>query len=121
MSSGMSQIPAALSVLLTLAQPAMADRLLCLGTGPGFMLDLDGATARLDYLGDGIFPLSPDLSLPRDAVARFEIGTHGGPVPVFVEPAECRILGATLAFRVEIGIETSRSGQPMTGCCREAD
>ena len=115
----MTRSLASLPLLLALAQPAAADRLLCLGTAPGFMMDLEGVTARFDYLGDAVFPLSPALVLPDDVVARFEIGTHGGPVPIYVERTECRVLGATLAFRVEIGIETSRGAAPMTGCCRE--
>jgi hypothetical protein len=106
---------------LALATPAAASELHCLGTAPGFMMVLRDDIARFDYLGDGVFPLSPALSLPLDGVARFDLDTYGGPLPVFVERAGCEMFGAELAFRVEIGIQTSQGMLPMFGCCREAD
>jgi hypothetical protein len=104
-----------------LACPAPAAELHCLGLSPGFMLVLEDATARFDYLGDGVFSVTPPLALPLDGLTRLELAAHGGPVPVFLERAPCPMFGAELAFRVEIGIQTSRGMQPMFGCCREAD
>lgn len=111
------------SILLApmLANPAAAAELHCLGLSPGFMMVLEDSAARFDYFGDGVFPLRPALTLPLDGVARFELETYGGPVPVFVEAASCPVFGADLEFRVEIGIETSQGMRPMFGCCREAD
>jgi hypothetical protein len=102
------------------ATAATAQGLHCLGTAPGFMLILEGATARFDYLGDGVFDVSPPLALPGPDLQRLTLSTFGGPLPLFVERAECEVLGITLAFSVEIGVQTSQGMQPMTGCCREA-
>jgi hypothetical protein len=112
--------PAAIVLALLLPEAAAAERLLCLGLAPGFMMTLEDETARFDYLGDGVFDLAPPLALPERGVARHEIETYGGPLPVFVERAACPILGTELAFRVEIGVQTSQGMRPMTGCCREA-
>lgn len=101
--------------------PAGAEQLLCLGFRPGFMMTLEEDTARFDYLGDGVFELSPALSLPQDEVGRYELMTFGGPLPVYLERAACPMMGTLLAFRVEIGVQTSRGMQPMTGCCRGRD
>jgi hypothetical protein len=106
---------------LACATPAAASELHCLGISPGFMLVLRDDIARFDYLGDGMFSVTPPLALPLDGLTRLELAAHGGPVPVFLERAPCPMFGAELAFRVEIGIQTSRGMQPMFGCCREAD
>ncbi|MDG4648805.1 hypothetical protein P6F26_10150 [Roseibacterium sp. SDUM158017] len=101
--------------------PLAGAELHCLGTGPGFMLVIDGGTARFDYLGDGVFDLEPAVTLPLDGVRRTDLRTHGGAVPLFLEEAACPIFGIELDYRVEIGIQTSEGLRPMFGCCREAD
>jgi hypothetical protein len=103
------------------AGPAFSDTLHCLGLSPGFMLVLEGDEARFDYLGDGVFAVSPPLTLPLDGFGRFDLQSYGGPVPLYVEAASCRMFGAELAFSIEIGVQTSQGMRPMYGCCREAD
>ncbi|WP_442639519.1 hypothetical protein [Roseicyclus sp.] len=110
-----------LAALLALVPlPLVAQTLHCLGRDPRFMLVIEEGDALFDYLGDATFAVAPPLAAPLGDFLRFEIATHGGPVPVFIERASCPILGTELAFRVEIGIETPRGAAPMTGCCREA-
>jgi hypothetical protein len=102
------------------AAPAASDGLHCLGRDPGFMLVIEGAEARFDYLGDGVFDLSPALTLPEVGMTRLTLSTYGGPLPVFVERRACQAFGTVLDFTVEIGVQTSQGMQPMIGCCREA-
>lgn len=111
-----------LLMVLFPVQLAAGTELQCLGTGPGFMLVLEGETARFDYLGDGVFGLSPPLSetaaLP--GFAQFALETSAGPLPVYVERRACpSLFGLVLPFSVEIGIQSSQGRLPMFGCCRE--
>lgn len=112
-------ITALLSAALLSGQ-AQADTLHCLGRSPAFMMILDDDEARFDYLGDGVFDLSPAFRLPQAGVSRLSLSTFGGPLPVFVERRACQAFGAQLAYTVEIGVQTSQGMQPLIGCCREA-
>ena len=100
--------------------PAAADTLHCLGRAPAFMLILDEAEARFDYLGDGVFDLDPAFTVPEVGMTRLTLSTFGGPLPVFIERRACQAFGTVLDFTVEIGVQTSQGMQPMIGCCREA-
>jgi len=113
-------IPLAVGATLATTSPAASDGLHCLGQSPGFMLVIDDAEARFDYLGDGVFEIAPALSLPDVGMTRMELSTFGGPLPVFVERRACQAFGTVLDFTVEIGVQTSQGMQPMIGCCREA-
>ena len=110
----------AIAVTLALSLPVSADGLHCLGRSPAFMMVIEDAEARFDYLGDGVFDVSPALTLPENGVTRLTLSTYGGPLPVFVERRLCMAFGAQLDFTVEIGVQTSRGMQPMIGCCTEA-
>jgi len=109
-----------LGAAMAVAQSAGADAIHCLGRAPPFMMILDGAEARFDYLGDGTFALAPAFTLPDTGLTRLTLTTYGGPLPVFVERRACPVFGTTLDFTVEIGVQTSQGMQPMVGCCREA-
>lgn len=115
-----SIIPLATAATLAATVPAVSDGLHCLGQSPGFMLIIEDAEARFDYLGDGVFDITPALSLPEMGMTRMELSTFGGPLPVFVERRACQAFGTVLDFTVEIGVQTSQGMQPMIGCCREA-
>lgn len=107
-------------LLAATATTAFADTLHCLGRSPAFMMILDGSEARFDYLGDGVFDIAPDFTVPQEGVTRLTLSTFGGPLPVFVERRACTAFGAQLDFTVEIGVQTSQGMQPMIGCCRQA-
>jgi hypothetical protein len=109
-----------LAAMLLSAQSAASDGLHCLGRSPPFMMVIEDDTARFDYLGDGVFDLTPEFTLPRTGTTRLTLSTFGGPLPVFVERRACRAFGTVLDFTVEIGVQTSQGMQPMIGCCREA-
>jgi hypothetical protein len=109
----------ALALSLMIATPAPAATLHCLAGPPGVMLTLSGDIARLDYLGDGRFTLSPPLDSLPDSFATHEIATAGGSLPVFVSRESCRIFGLDLPFAVELGIPTDEGQSPVRGCCRE--
>ncbi|SRR6056297_269711 len=113
-------IASAIASTMATAMPAASDGLHCLGRDPRFILAIDGDTARLDYLGDGVFDLDPALTLPEVGTTRLTLSTYGGPLPVFVERRGCLAFGAVLDFTVEIGVQTSQGMQPMIGCCVEA-
>lgn len=113
-------VPLAAAAAIAAATPAVSDGLHCLGRSPAFMLAIDGAEARFDYLGDGVFELDPPFTLPETGMTRLTLSTYGGPLPVFVERRACQAFGAVLDFTVEIGVQTSQGMQPMIGCCREA-
>ena len=93
------------------------DTLLCLGTHPGFMMTIDGARVRFDYLGDGLFSLDPPLERGQD-YARHTLVTSRERWPVYFERRDCRVLRATLSTTVEIAVPTSAGTRPMTGCCK---
>ncbi|AHM05192.1 hypothetical protein roselon_02904 [Roseibacterium elongatum DSM 19469] len=117
-------LPALLLALLLPVAPARSTELHCLGTERFFILLLDGDVARFDYLGDGVFPLTPALPDTLPDFLRLSLGAYAGPIPVFLERGACPItargLPLSLPWRVELGIETLGVQQPMTGCCREA-
>ena len=90
----------------------------CLGFSPGFMVELSGAEARFDYLGDGVFDLSPPLGA-TDGFARHDLISHGGPVPIYLERTGCHMLQTELPIRIEIAIASSAGPLTMAGCCVE--
>jgi hypothetical protein len=108
------------AIAFATATPVTADGLHCLGRNPGFMLAIDGETARFDYLGDGVFEIEPSFTLPEAGMTRVTLSTYGGPLPVFVERRACQAFGTLLDFTVEIGVQTSQGLRPLIGCCREA-
>jgi hypothetical protein len=112
--------PLALAATLLSALPAASDGLHCLGRSPAFMMVIDEDVARFDYLGDGVFDLTPEFTIPEAGTTRLTLSTFGGPLPVFVERRACQAFGTVLDFTVEIGVQTSQGMQPMIGCCREA-
>ncbi len=103
------------------AAPAQAFEMHCLGREPAFMLVLNDETARFDYLGDGVFDLSPPLAAPLENFTRTELSTAGGPIPVFIERRACQAFGILLPFSVELGIPAFAGQAPAIGCCRQID
>jgi hypothetical protein len=108
-----------IAVVLSLTPTAQAATLHCLAGPPGLMLTLSGDTARLDYLGDGRFALSPPLDAPPATFSRHAIATAGGALPIFLRREACRVMGLDLPFAVELGIPTDEGRSPVRGCCRE--
>ena len=104
------------------ALPARADRpdWLWLGTNPGFMMTIRGATATFDYLGDGQYGLEPPVPRDRpDFASRHELVTSRERFGLFLERRSCRVIGADLPVAIEIAIPTSAGIRPMTGCCKK--
>ena len=58
-----------LPLLVLVPLPLQADRLLCLGTRPGFMFTVETDTATFDYLGDGRYRFEPPLTALPDSAA----------------------------------------------------
>lgn len=103
------------------AGAAAPERLLCLGTFPGFMMTVAGKEATLDYLGDGVHGFDPPLG---DRVERFEthdLVTLRERWPVYLEPRACEVLGVTLPVSVEIAVPSSAGLLPLRGCCKWQD
>jgi hypothetical protein len=86
---------------------ATAERLLCLGTFPGFMMQIEGAEVMLDYLGDGTYTLEPELPDTITEFTRHELVTRRERWPVFVEARACPTQWKTLPIMIEIAIPTS--------------
>lgn len=106
---------AALSVCVT---PAAA-QLLCMGTSPGFLMTIDGGTARFDYLGDGEFELLPPVA--EDEVLRSTrthvLLTAGGRIPVVLQQRRCPVLSITTPVSVEMLVDTDGGSSVFSGCC----
>lgn len=83
------------------------------------MLVLSQTTARLDYLGDGVFDVTPPVPQDIPTFTRHSLVTAGGALPVFVERRPCEVLGLTLPFAVELGLPANGGRVPANGCCRE--
>lgn len=106
--------------LATMPLPGNGMELHCLGRDPGFMLVITDATARLDYLGDGVFEVTPPLPDPLPDFSSHALTTAGGDLPVFIERRACETFGITLPFAVELGIPAFAGRRPAMGCCRES-
>ena len=103
--------------VLSFAAPALAERLLCMGISPGFLMVADGAATTFDYLGDGNFALDPPLPQRIEGWHATSLMAAQGGIPVLVEERTCRVAGVDLPIRIELGITTSRGLEPFVGCC----
>ena len=100
------------------AVPAGAERLLCLGTSPDFMMIVEGPTTSFDYLGDGTFAFDPPLPGRLTGGHATELVASRARIPVYFEERACRAIGVDLPVRVELGIETADGLSLFTGCCQ---
>lgn len=105
------------ALLCLLPGLASADRLLCLGTFPGFMMQVDGTEVMLDYLGDGTYVLDPALPEDITGFTSHELVTQRERWPVFVEARACPTKWKTLPISIEIAIPTSSGQRPLNACC----
>lgn len=105
--------------MLALATPAAGEgaRLFCMGTGPGFLMTIDGGTAMLDYLGDGRFGFDPPLAPGEITYSRHELVTMRERWDVYLTSRACPLLGAEFDVTVEIAVPTSAGRLPLVGCC----
>lgn len=97
--------------------PAAADRLLCLGTYPGFMMQVEGGEVMLDYLGDGVYELDPPLADTVTGFTTHSLVTKRQRWPVYVEARACPTKWKTLPISIEIAVPTSAGQQPLNACC----
>ena len=100
------------------ADAAAPERLLCLGTFPGFMMTVAGNEATLDYLGDGVHGFDPPLGDRVDRFGTHDLVTLRERWPVYLEPRACEVLGVTLPVSVEIAVPSSAGLLPLRGCCK---
>ncbi len=111
---------AALAGLITgLALPnaAMARKLLCQGSDPGFQLTIEnGSEVAFDYLGDGTFTLDPPLP-PVATRSDHSLITARSAFDVTIETRRCRTLNATLPVRLEVRVPTAHGPTAMPACC----
>lgn len=104
--------------LLASVNTAQAD-LVCLGTEPGFLMQIDQGQATFDYLGDGTFEILPPINetdilrSPRTMV----LLTKQSRIPVRLEPRSCEALETLLPLTIEINVPTSNGGTVFRGCC----
>lgn len=99
-----------------LSAESRGDSLRCLGTQPGFMVELAGRQGRFDYLGDGTFELNPELDLDRDYAGYF-LHTYSTDIPLYLNRDACPMFRATLPYRIELVVRTSAGPVAMVGCC----
>ncbi len=121
MVRALSPMPAVLGLTLALGQalapgPARA-AWLCVGTTMPFMMTLDGATARFDYLGDGRFGIDPPVTEAIGASSLHDLVTRRARLAFVLSPETCRALRATLPVRIDIGIPRNGTLSVQQGCC----
>ncbi|MEL6205987.1 MAG: hypothetical protein AAFR47_11835 [Pseudomonadota bacterium] len=101
---------------LLATQAGAAVPLLCLGTGPQFILAVREDRATFDYLGDGTFDFSPAPTQDLGFSAHV-LETAGGPLDVFFEARACQAIGLDFPITVEVGVPTSSGISRFQGCC----
>jgi hypothetical protein len=108
----------ALAVLLCGAAPLMAT-VLCMGTGPAFLMTVAHGQAQFDYLGDGWFevlpPVAPEEVLrgPRTHV----LVTSTGRIPMLLTPGACPVQSITTPLGIELLVDTAEGKRSFVGCC----
>jgi hypothetical protein len=102
---------------LAAAPVAAADRLLCLGVSPRFVLTIEGAEVTFDYAGDGTFRLDPPLTGRYILYRRHSLVTARQRWPLVLEARDCRVSTLTLPVRVEVRVPTAAGPVSYLGCC----
>jgi len=113
----LAAIPVAVAMLLG-SGAARAD-LLCMGTDPGFLMQIDGNETSFDYLGDGRFEVLPpvDEADILRSTRSFVLVTSQTRLPMRIEPRACPVMQTELPLQIEINVPTSHGDTVFRGCC----